>query len=80
MLAEQIYNATAVGAAGTMTHGGLITVGVGPDPIAGYEAFASEVEKMEGMEDQGFVTITYRHYESQTGKKYVDVLRFTRLK
>ena len=51
MLAEQTYKATAVGAAGTMTHGGLVTAGVGPDPIAGYEAFAVEVAKMEGMED-----------------------------
>lgn len=80
MLAEHSYKVTAVGATGTMTYGGGLSVGVAPDPIAGYEAFAEEVAKMEGMEDRGFVTITYRHRESQTGKKYVDVLRFTRLK
>ena len=80
MLAEKTYQATSVGATGTMTYGGLVAVGLGPDPIAGYEAFAVELAKMEGMENQGLVTITYRHRESQTGKKYVDVFRFTRLK
>ncbi len=80
MLAQLTYKKTAVEAQGTMAHGGLTTVGTPPDPIAGYEAFADEVAKVGAMEAQSLVAITYRHQESQTGKKYVDVLRFTRLK
>lgn len=63
-----------------MTYGSIISVGGINDPIKGYESFADEVAILEDMEAQGLVDITYRHNESSTGKKHLDLVRFTRLK
>lgn len=79
MLAQKTYDATAVGAVGTMTHGGMIAVGQAADD-AGYERFASFVADLEAMENQGLVRIESRNHESQTGQNHIDQVRFTRLK
>lgn len=80
MLAAKAYKDTVVGEIGTMTHAGLVVVGGPLNPIAGYEAFAAEVARLEAMERQGLVTIISRHTESLTGKRYVDIVKFKRLK
>lgn len=72
--AKEAYLATKVGETGRITYGGSAK------DIAGHEAFAAEVGVLEGMEDQGMVEITSRHHEKQTGKNYVVVAAFKRLK
>lgn len=79
MLAQKTYDATAVGAIGTMTYGGMIAVGRAADD-SGYERFASFVADLEVMEAKGLVRIESRHHESQTGQRHIDQVRFTRLK
>lgn len=72
--AKKTYLATAVGDVGTMTYGGPT------NGLAEYERFANEVGVLEGMEDQRVIEITFRHRESQTGYRFVDIVRFKRLK
>lgn len=79
MLAQKTYDATAIGAIGTMTYGGMVAVGQ-VDDGAGYERFAAFVRDLEAMEGQGLVRIESKHRESTTGNRYVDLVRFTRLK
>lgn len=79
MLAQKTYNVTAIGAIGTMTYGGMVAVGQ-VDDGSGYERFATQVGDLEAMEHQGLVRIESRHFESQTGKRHVDMVKFTRLK
>ena len=79
MLAQKTYDATAIGAIGTMTYGGMVAVGQ-VDDGAGFERFAKFADDLEAMERQGLVRIESRHFESQTGKRHVDMVRFTRLK
>jgi hypothetical protein len=79
MLAQKTYNATAIGAIGTMTYGGMVAVGQ-VDDRAGYERFDAFVGDLEAMERQGLVRIESKHLESGTGKRHVDMVRFTRLK
>lgn len=79
MLAQKTYDATAIGAIGTMTYGGMAAVGQ-VDDGAGYERFAAFVRDLEAMEVQGLVRIESKHRESTTGNRYVDLVRFTRLK
>jgi len=50
------------------------------DDGAGYERFATFVGDLEAMERQGLVRIESKHVESGTGKRDVDMVRFTRLK
>lgn len=78
MLAKKTFDATAIGGIGTMTMSSLVSVGVGADE-SGYERFAAEVAQLEAMEQQGKVRVEFRHQESSTGKRYVDLVRFTRL-
>ncbi|WP_166485924.1 hypothetical protein [Rhodoferax ferrireducens] len=74
MLARKTYDATAIGAAGTMTYGGASQMD------GGYERFATHIADLEAMEANGMVRIEYRHHESGTGDRHVDLVRFTRLK
>lgn len=78
MLATKIYEATSIGAVGSMTMSGLVSVGVKADE-SGYERFAVEVAELEALEAEGKVRIDSRHRESATGRHYVDMVRFTRL-
>lgn len=78
MLAKKTFDATSIGSMGTMTMSSLVSVGASADE-SGYERFAAEVAVLEEMEQQGKLRIDYRHQESSTGKRYVDLVRFTRL-
>ncbi len=80
MLAKKTYLATAIGGTGTMSYSGMTSFGSGGAPDAVYEAFAVEFAELEDMESQGLVTITYRHEESQTGKHYMDLVKFLKIK
>lgn len=79
MLAKKTYDATPVGAIGTMTYGGMVAVGQVAG-ATGYERFASFVADLKSMEVQGLVRIESLHHESQTGKRNIDMVKFTRLK
>lgn len=79
MLAKKTYDATAVGSVGTMTLAGLVSVGSSPDE-SGYERFAAEVASLEALEREGKVRIDNMHQESGTGRRHVDIVRFTRIK
>ena len=79
LLAQKTYNETVIGGVGTMTYGGMVSVGL-VDDGSGYESFAAFVRDLEAMERQGLVRIESKHLESQTGKRHVDMVRFTRLK
>lgn len=72
--AKNAYLATPVGDVGTIAYGGST------NGLAEYERFANEVAVLEGMEDQRVIEITFRHHESQTGHRFVDIVKFTRLK
>ncbi len=74
MLVKKIYEETAVGAVGTLTYGGV------SNDAEEYEAFADHVADLESMEGAGLVQIIYRHRESTTGSRFVDLVQFTRLR
>lgn len=81
MIAQKLYSNTAIGAVGTMTYGGVVSVGAGvPDQESGYQRFATQIAELETMEINGLVRIDFRHHESSTGKRNIDLVRFTRLK
>jgi hypothetical protein len=72
MLATKAYDATAVGSTRTIAMADLFTLGARTD-AAGYERFAQ-------MEIEGKLKIDLRHPETSTGKRYTDMVRFTRLR
>ncbi len=79
MLATNAYDATAVGANRTITMADLVALGARTD-AAGYVRFAQEIELLEQMEIEGKLKIDWRHPETSTGKRYTDMVRFTRLR
>jgi len=59
----------------------IMTTGVDhADVYEPYERFKGEVEELEQMENAGLVKITLRHHEQTTGRRYVDLVRFRKLK
>lgn len=44
------------------------------------EAFQGVVEEFKGLATEGIIKIDELHQESQSGKRLVDMVRFTRLK
>lgn len=55
---------------------------VQPSSLQGFDLqrFQDVVDELDAMEQQGLITISLRHRESQTGQQYVDLVRFTRNK
>lgn len=81
MIAQKVYNSTAIGGMGTLTATSEVSVGAGsPDAESGYQRFAAQVAELETMELNGLLRIDLRHPENGTGKRYIDLVRFTRLK
>lgn len=78
MLAKRTFEATPIGGLGTMSTSSLLSIGAGVDE-SGYERFAAEVAVLEAMEQDGLVRIEFRHRETSTGNRYIDLVRFTRL-
>jgi hypothetical protein len=73
MLAQDTYEATAPGHTGTIRFSGKT------DDVEAWEDFAVEVRVIEHMVRQGLLTVSFRHVESQTGRRHVDMVTFTRL-
>ena len=73
MTAKDVYLATPIGGTGTLTCEDR------PLSISDYERFAREVDVLKGIEDQGLITITLKHPETGTGRKFTDLVRFKRL-
>lgn len=81
MITQKVYNSTIVGGVGTMTYGGDVSVGPGDqDNESGYQRFDAQVAELKTMESIGLLRIDYCHRESSTGKRFIDLVRFTRLK
>jgi hypothetical protein len=68
-IAQQIYAKTGVGNSEGATAG-----------TTDLAAFQDVVAEFDALEVRGLISVTLRHRESHTGNRYVDVLRFTRLK
>jgi hypothetical protein len=83
VIAQKTYAATAIGGSGTMTfaRGAVTGPGASAVPLSEqYLRFAGEVTGLEAMEAQGLLKIDFVHRESTTGSRYVDIVRFTRIK
>ena len=78
MLATKSYGATVVGSTRTITMADLVAPSARADTAA-YERFAKEIELLEQLEIEGKLKIDWRHTETSTGKRYTDMVRFTRL-
>jgi len=70
-LARELYMKTAVGA----TEGLHSSTGIQEE----LERFQVVVAEFDDLAAQGLIDILLRHQESQSGKSYVDSLRFRRL-
>jgi ribosomal protein S19E (S16A) len=68
--AREKYEATAVGATAILS----------PAPRQSDEAFQSDVREIQRMEAEGLVTITKEHRESESGRRLIDLIIFTRLR
>lgn len=81
MSAQTEYSKTPIGGSGTMTYGGKENVGIGAkDKEIGLQEFSVQIAELEMMELNGLVRIDFRHPEAGTGKRYIDLVRFTRFK
>jgi hypothetical protein len=67
-----VYDNTPVSSSGTYQ-----CSGTAPAELA---RFQNEVAELENLEQEGHIRIDERHRESFSGYRYVDVVRFTRLK
>jgi hypothetical protein len=76
-IAKEIYDKMAINQEQPI----VMTSGVGhADVYEPYERFKGVVEELERMEDAGLVSVTLRHNEQTTGRRYVDLVRFRKLK
>lgn len=73
MLAQDTCDATAPGDTATIRFDGST------DDLEAWEDFAVQVRVIDHMVRQGLLTIGFRHVETQTGRRYVDMVTFTRL-
>lgn len=69
--ASNTYEKTKVGMTGSMhTSSGI---------DAELEAFQTIVDDFNRLESEGLIEITTRHTESQSGRHYVDLVKFKRI-
>lgn len=71
-IAQNICDKVKVGANGTCTAGAV--------GVSGLEAFQAVVDEFEALEAAGTVAIIERHRENQSGHRYVDQVRFRRIR
>jgi hypothetical protein len=69
---RDVVRSIAIGAQGTISPAGTSE--------SFLEAFRNDIAELEAMEADGEVEITYRHTEATSGRKYVDLIRFRRLR
>lgn len=70
-IARKTYEKTPISTTGSMQASSI---------PADLEAFQAVVAQFEDLEAQGLIDITTKHRESQTGKHYVDLVMFKRLR
>lgn len=68
--AREKYEATAIGA----------TVILSSAPRQSDEAFQSDVRDVQRMAAEGLVTITKEHRESESGRRLIDLIMFSRVR
>ncbi len=70
-IAKKVVEKTVIGETGT----------IGPDSHSEehLERFHDVVKQFDSLEKQGQLKISYKHKESSTGNKYVDLIKFVRL-
>lgn len=68
--AREKYQATAVGATATLH----------PAAKQSDELFQSDVREVQRMQEEGLVTITNEHRESESGRRLIDLIVFKRLR
>ena len=74
MLIDHLYNMAEVGSEQTFafsTH---------QDVVETLERFSRELERLDELAEQGLVEITAQHAERESGERFVDSVRFKRLK
>lgn len=71
---DYIYRRLEIGEVGSLTYQGQT------EDVDRWERFARKVRRVDEMEAEGLVQITFRHRERQSGFNHVDVVRFKRLR
>lgn len=79
-IAQKMYEKTQLNTEQTITADSMVAVGEGASKYEHYERFALIITELKAMEVKNLITITYSHPESQTGKKFIDVVKFIKLK
>jgi hypothetical protein len=80
-IAKVVYERTAIGAEQSLsakTEG--IGVGKNLSRQESLEQFQAVIQELERMEAGGKIKIVARHPESQPGNRYVDLVRFKRIR
>ncbi|MBZ2207128.1 hypothetical protein [Massilia soli] len=68
--AREKYQATAVGATATLQPASKQSDG----------SFQSDVREVQRMQEEGLVTITIEHCESESGRRLIDLIAFRRVR
>lgn len=77
--ARKLYETAPIGSVITFNVASLVAAGsqIGEDA---YAKFSAEIDVLTTLVDQGLVEIMFRHHESSTGKRHIDLVKFRRLK
>lgn len=76
---QKVFDGTPIGGVGTLKAKSSMGPGGPTSALDAYEQFESVVAEFEEMERAGLIRITLRHPESQTGHRYIDLIKFQRL-
>ncbi len=74
MLIDDVYKKTDIGTEMTFSFQAH------RDQIETLERFAEQLERLDELAEQGLVQITQQHAESHSGERFIDIVRFKRLK
>jgi len=74
MNADYIYRRLEIGEVGSMSYQGKT------EDADRWERFARKLQRVDEMEAEGLVQITFRHRERQSGFNHVDMVRFKRMR
>jgi hypothetical protein len=78
-IGKEIYDRTNVAEVGTAVASTGVTVGGNSSPFEPFERFHRVINELEQLEQAGLISITERHQETSTGKRYIDLIRFRKL-
>jgi len=74
MNADYIYRRLEIGEVGSLTYQGQT------EDADRWERFARKLLRVDEMQAEGLLQVTFRHRESQSGFNHVDMVRFKRLR